>query len=286
MKVTEHVHAIKIPFPASTRFVYAYLIYGNQLCMVDSGIAPAKEMVFDYLRKTGRDLKEVRWILQTHSHGDHIGLSSEIKKISGCRVAAHGAEIDWIEDIDKQYRERPTPTFRTYVQNGTKVDRVVKDGEVLDLDGGESLKVIHTPGHSAGSISFIYSADGALFSGDAIPVAGGLPIYSDVFVTIQSIKKLKAVKRLKALFSSWHDPIQGEKVYQTMDEALAYMQRVHELVRKKNADEPSLEPKELTIRVLKDLRIPENLVNPIVITTIEAHRKVSQYPNILEPNLK
>jgi len=286
MKVTEHVHAIKIPFPASTRFVYAYLIYGNQLCMVDSGIAPAKEMVFDYLRKTGRDLKEVRWILQTHSHGDHIGLSSEIKKISGCRVAAHGAEIDWIEDIDKQYRERPTPTFRTYVQNGTKVDRVVKDGEVLDLDGGESLKVIHTPGHSAGSISFIYSADGALFSGDAIPVAGGLPIYSDVFVTIQSIKKLKAVKRLKALFSSWHDPIQGEKVYQTMDQALAYMQRVHELVRKKNADEPSLEPKELTIRVLKDLRIPENLVNPIVITTIEAHRKVSQYPNILEPNLK
>jgi len=286
MQITEHVHAIKIPFPASTRFVYAYLIYGNQLCMVDSGIAPAKEMVFDYLRKTGRDLKEVRWILQTHSHGDHIGLSSEIKKISGCRVAAHGAEIDWIEDIDKQYRERPTPTFRTYVQNGTKVDRVVKDGEVLDLDGGESLKVIHTPGHSAGSISFIYSADGALFSGDAIPVAGGLPIYSDVFVTIQSIKKLKAVKRLKALFSSWHDPIQGEKVYQTMDEALAYMQRVHELVRKKNADEPSLEPKELTIRVLKDLRIPENLVNPIVITTIEAHRKVSQYPNILEPNLK
>ena len=286
MQITEHVHAVKIPFPASTRFVYAYLIYAKQLCMVDSGIAPAKEMIFDYLRKTGRDPKEVRWILQTHSHGDHIGLSSEIKKISGCQVAAHGAETDWIEDIDKQYRERPTPTFRTYVQNGTKVDRVVKDGEVLDLGGGESLKVIHTPGHSAGSISFIYSADGALFSGDAIPVAGGLPIYSDVFVTIQSIKKLKAVKGLKALFSSWHDPLLGERVYRTMDEALDYMQRVHEVVRQKNADEPSLEPKELTIRVLKGLGIPENLMNPIVVTTMEAHRKVSQYPNILEPILK
>jgi glyoxylase-like metal-dependent hydrolase (beta-lactamase superfamily II) len=238
-------------------------------------------MVFDYLRKTGHDPKEVRWLLQTHSHGDHIGLSAEIKKISGCQVAAHGAEKDWIEEIDKQYLERPTPTFRTYVQKGTKVDRVVKDGEVLDLGGGESLKVIHTPGHSPGSISFVYSTDGGLFSGDAIPVAGGLPIYSDVLVTIQSIKKLKALKGLKALFSSWHDPIQGEKVYQTMDEALAYMQRVHETVRQKNADEPSLEPKELTIRVLKGLGIPENLMNPIVVTTMEAHRKVSQYPNIL-----
>jgi glyoxylase-like metal-dependent hydrolase (beta-lactamase superfamily II) len=281
MQITEHVHAIKIPFPASTRFVYAYLIYGKQLCMVDSGIAPVKEIVFDYLRKTGHDPKGVRWILQTHSHGDHIGLSAEIKRISGCQVAAHGAEAGWIEDIDKQYLERPTPTFRTYVQKGTKVDRVVKDGDVLDLGGGDSLKVIHTPGHSAGSISFIYSPDGALFSGDAIPVSGGLPIYSDVFVTIQSIKKLKAVKGLKALLSSWHDPLLGERVYRTMDEALDYMQRVHEVVRQKNADEPSLEPKELTVRVLRGLGIPENLMNPIVVTTMEAHRKVSQFPNIL-----
>jgi glyoxylase-like metal-dependent hydrolase (beta-lactamase superfamily II) len=286
MRITEHVHAIKIPFPASTRFVYAYLIYGKQFCMVDSGIAPAKDMVFDYLRKTGHDAKEVRWLLQTHSHGDHIGLSAEIKKISGCQVVAHRAEKDWIEDIDEQYRQRPTPTFRSYVQESVKVDRVVKDGEVLDLGGGDSLKVIHTPGHSSGSISFVYSTDGALFSGDAIPLAGGLPIYSDVFVTIQSIKKLKAVKGLKALFSSWHDPIQGEKVYQTMDGALTYMQRVHEVVGKKNEEEPSLESRELTLRVLKGLGIPENLINPIVITTIEAHRKVSQNTNILEPILK
>lgn len=281
MQITENVHALKIPFPASTRFVYAYLIYGKQVCMVDSGIAPAKEMVLDYLRKTGHAPKEVRWLLQTHSHGDHIGLSAEIKRISGCHLVAHGAEKDWIEDIDTQYRERPTPTFRSYVQESAKVDRVVKDGDGLDLGGGENLKVIHTPGHSAGSISFVYSTDGALFSGDAIPVAGGLPIYSDVFVTIQSVRKLKAIKGLKALFSSWHDPIQEEKVYQTMDKALAYMQRVHEVVRQKNADEPSLEPKELTIQVLKGLGIPENLMNPIVVTTIEAHRNVSQYPNIL-----
>ena len=281
MQITEHVHAIKILFPASTRFVYAYLVYGKQVFIVDSGIAPAKEMLFDYLRKTGRHPREVRWLLQTHSHGDHIGLSAEIRRISGCQVVAHGAEKDWIEDIDTQYRERPTPTFRSYVQESAKVDRVVKDGEVLDLGGGESLEIIHTPGHSAGSISFVYSTDGALFSGDAIPVAGGLPIYSDVFGTIQSINKLKAAKGLKALFSSWHDPIQGEKVYQTMDEALTYMQRVHEVVCQKNAEEPSLEPKELTLRVLKGLGIPENLMNPIVVTTMEAHRKVSQHFNIL-----
>jgi len=281
MQITEHVHAIKIPFPGTTRFVYAYLIDGRQFCLVDSGIPPARDLVFDYLRKTGHEPKDVRWLLQTHSHSDHIGLSAEIREASGCQVVAHGAEKDWIEEIDKQYLERPIPTFRTFVQKDTKVDRLVKDGEVLDLGGGESLKVIHTPGHSSGSISFVYSTDGALFSGDAIPVAGGLPFYSDVFVAIQSIKKLKAVKGLKTLFSSHDDPIHGERIYQTMDEALGYMQKVHEVVRQKNADEPSLEPELLTLRVLKGLGIPENLINPILITTIEAHRKVSQYPNIV-----
>jgi hydroxyacylglutathione hydrolase len=282
MQVTEHVHALKVPFPASTRFVYAYLIYGKQVSLVDSGIAPAKEMIFDYLQKTGRDPKDIRFLFQTHSHGDHIGLSAEIKRISGCQIVAHAAEKDWIEDIDKQYRERPTPTFRSYVQESAKVDRTVKDGEVIDLGGGESMKVIHTPGHSAGSISFVHTPDGALFSGDAVPAAGALPIYSDVFVNVRSIRKLKAVQGLKALFSSWHDPIVGEKVYLTLDEALAYVQRVHEVVRRTNADEPSLDGKELTIRVLKALGIPENMASPIVVTTIEAHRQASQQGDILK----
>jgi glyoxylase-like metal-dependent hydrolase (beta-lactamase superfamily II) len=282
MQVTEHVHALKVPFPASTRFVYTYLIYGKRLSLVDSGIAPAKEMIFDYLRKTGRDPRDIRFLFQTHSHGDHIGLSAEIKRISGCQIFAHAAEKDWIEDIDKQYRERPTPTFRSYVQESAEVDRVVKDGDTLDLGGGETLKVIHTPGHSPGSTSFVYSPDGAMFSGDAVPAAGALPIYSDIFVNVRSIKKLKAVRGLKALFSSWHDPILGAKVYQTMDEALAYMQRVHQVVRRENEAEPSLDGRGLTIRVLKALRIPENMASPIVVTTIEAHRKASKQEDILK----
>ncbi len=283
MRVTEHVHAIKVPFAVSTRFVYAYLIYGKQICLVDSGIALAKEKILDYMQKTGRDPKEINWLVQTHSHADHIGLSAEIKKISGCRVAAHGAEKAWIEDIELQYRERPTPTFRSYVQNSVSIDRVVSDGDTLDLGGGLILKVVHTPGHSNGSASFLLPADGALFSGDAIPPVGGLPIYADVLAAVKSIRKLREIPGLKALFSSCHDPIQGEKVYQVMDEILAYIQKIHDLVRQEKAQFPVLHSKELTIRVLKGLALPESLLTPIVITTIEAHLKESQRLNVLDP---
>jgi glyoxylase-like metal-dependent hydrolase (beta-lactamase superfamily II) len=282
MQVTEHIHAIKVPFAVPTRFVYTYLIYGKQICLVDSGTASAKEMIFNYLQKTGRDPKEINLLVQTHSHADHIGLSAEIKKISGCKVAAHGAEKAWIEDIELQYRERPTATFRSYVQDSVGVDLVVRDGDTLDLGGGLALEVIHTPGHSSGSVSFLFSEDGALFSGDAIPPVGGLPIYADIFATIRSIRKLSGIRGLKALFSSWHDPIQGEKVYQVMDESLAYIQKVHDLVRQEKAKSPALNPKELTLRVLKSLAIPESLLSPIVITTIEAHLQESRRLNVLE----
>ena len=53
MQAPEHVHAFKVPFPALARFVYIYMIYGKQVSLVDNGIAPAKEMIFAYLRKTG-----------------------------------------------------------------------------------------------------------------------------------------------------------------------------------------------------------------------------------------
>lgn len=282
MRVTEHVHAIKVPFAVSTRFVYAYLIYGKQICLVDSGIASAKEKIFDYMQKTGRDPKEISWLVQTHSHADHIGLSAEIKKISGCKVAAHGAEKAWIEDIELQYRERPTPTFRSYVQNSVGIDWVVSDGDTLDLGGGLTLKVVHTPGHSNGSVSFLLPADGALFSGDAIPPVGGLPIYADVLAAVKSIRKLREIPGLKALFSSWHDPVQDEKVYQVMDEGLAYIQKIHDLVRQEKAQSPVLNSKGLTIRVLKGLALPESLLTPIVITTVEAHLKESQRLNVLD----
>jgi hydroxyacylglutathione hydrolase len=282
MQVTEHIHAIKVPFAGSARFVYAYLIYGKQICLVDSGTSSAKEMIFHYIQNTGRDPKEINLLVQTHSHADHIGLSAEIKKISGCKVAAHGAEKAWIEDIELQFRERPTATFRSYVQDSVGVDLVVKGGDTLDLGGGLDLEVIHTPGHSSGSVSFLFSEDGALFSGDAIPPVGGLPIYADIFATIKSIRKLSGIRGLKALFSSWHDPILEEKVYQVMEESLAYIQKVHDLVREEKAKSPALNPKELTLRVLKSLALPESLLSPIVITTIEAHLQESRRLNVLE----
>jgi hydroxyacylglutathione hydrolase len=286
MQITRHVHAIKIPFQVKTdlgaldRFVYSYLIQGENTCLIDSGVVSSEEIIFDYIEKIGLKAAEISLMILTHSHPDHIGSAKSIKEKSGCKVAAHPGERSWIEDIDLQARERPVPNFHSLVEGSVDVDEILKDGDVLDLDENISLKVIHTPGHSEGSISLLIEEDGVLITGDAVPLKGDLPIYDDVKASIRSINKLKTIKGIKTLLASWDDPEEGEDVHQTMDGALDYLQCIHESVIKINEKNPPLDSMTFCKMVLKDLRIPEMAANPIVARSFQANLKVIEKQNL------
>jgi len=69
MQISEHVHAIRIPFQvpiapgkAVERFVYSFLIdAGDNLCLIDSGVAGSERTLFDYLAKMGRRPEDISW---------------------------------------------------------------------------------------------------------------------------------------------------------------------------------------------------------------------------------
>jgi hydroxyacylglutathione hydrolase len=291
MQVTEHIHAIKIPFQVRSfsgisvdRFVYAYLIYGvERICLIDCGVAGSERVLFDYVRMTGRTTGEIAMIVQTHAHPDHIGATRAIKEATGCIVAAHPGDMSWIEDVELQCKERPIPNFQSLVGGSVVVDCILEDGDVIDLGDGLRLDVLHTPGHSNGSISLVLHEDQALFSGDAIPLAGDLPIYDDVLASVESIKKLKGIDGVKVLLSSWDDPRDGTQVYQQMDDGLQYLQRIHEAVINVVEDDPSLAANdaELCRRVLVELGFPEQAANPLVARSFVANVKVIEERDLL-----
>jgi glyoxylase-like metal-dependent hydrolase (beta-lactamase superfamily II) len=288
MQIDKHIHAIKIPFTIMApwgfmdRFVYVYLIYGtNGVCLIDTGVASSEQAIFNYLRATDRKVSDISLIIQTHAHPDHIGASRTIKGETGCAVAVHAAEKAWIENVQLQAKERPVPGFDSLVAGSLAVNRLLEDGEVFDLGCGLKLQVFHTPGHSKGSISILLLGYMALFSGDAIPVPGELPIYEDVLASVASIKKLKAVQDVRHLLPSWDEPRKGEMVYQRMDEGLEYLQRIHDAVRKCSQKSSNPDPRELSGCVLKDLGLPPELANPLVARTFAAHLKVRDQKDIL-----
>ncbi len=262
MKITDTIHAVRHPFRLlleegryAERFVYSYLIVGKTICLIDAGVAATAHLIIDTVKSLGRSPEEISMILLTHAHPDHIGGCAPIRRLSPAPVAIHPAERRWVEDVTEQYRERPIPNLFELVPEGAPVERELTDGETVSWEEGKTIRVIATPGHSSGSVSFLYQEEGALFSGDAIPAAGAIPIYVDPTASVASIEKLKALSGVRVLLSSWHEPIIGERIPAIMDEGCQYIGRIDALVRELHHQEPSLSGQALSLRALERLGI-------------------------------
>lgn len=102
-------------------------------------------------------------ILLTHAHFDHIGGVDEIRKWKQCPVYLHAAEADWLTQA-KYNGSLMWPDLGEPIET-TAAEYDLDHGQVLELLG-ETFKVFHTPGHSPGSVSFLY--EDRLFSGDVL----------------------------------------------------------------------------------------------------------------------
>ncbi|MFO8085154.1 MAG: MBL fold metallo-hydrolase [Desulfobacterales bacterium] len=272
MQVTERVHAIKIPFkvPISQevsldRFAYIYLVFGDKIHLIDSGVAGSEKAILAYIKEHGQEPKDVSSLILTHSHPDHIGAAKSIKKLTDCTVFAHKAEQDWIEDTEQQFKDRPVPGFQTLVEGPVEIDRFIIDGEILELENGIICKIVHTPGHSKGSVSLLFEEDKSLFTADALISPGNLPIYENISNSIASVRSLQKIENLEYLFSSWESPIQGRKnISKRMDESISYLKRIHTAVLNNSNNSSQQNIMELCQKVVSELGLPSLAVMPLV----------------------
>ncbi|NTU82220.1 MAG: MBL fold metallo-hydrolase [Chloroflexales bacterium] len=278
MPVSPPIHALRIPFtltvaPGRTleRFVYCHLIVGPSICVIDSGVRDTPQVIFDYLASIGRHPAEIQLLVLTHAHPDHIGGARTLQQATGCRIAAHPADVPWIEDVDQQVRERPVPGFHDLVAGPVAVDLPVVDGASLAVDSMTTLQVIHTPGHARGHIALFDATAGALFTGDSVPIPGDIPIYDDVAAAVRSVERLQALPRVQHLFSAWDAPRAGAEVAETFARGLASMRQVHEAVRAAQAQLQSDDPVVLAPQVGRQLGVPPLAISPLFVRTIAAH---------------
>jgi len=146
------------------------LVSGDGLTLVDSGLVGAADQITAQLQEAGYVLSDVQTIVLTHFHGDHSGSVAELARRCGARVLAHRYDVPYIE------RTGPLPFdsllqrllnwlgFKLLKPNPCQVNQVLQDEDVIEaLDG---LQVIHTPGHTRGSIALYQPERQILFCGD------------------------------------------------------------------------------------------------------------------------
>jgi metallo-beta-lactamase class B len=155
------------PFPAlrivgnvyyvGTYDLSSYLITtpeGNIL--INTGIGSSVPMIRANVESLGFRFNDIKLLLATHGHSDHVGGMAEIKRLTGARMLMQEADAPMLEDggaTDFRF-----PKGRPRVYDPVTVDQRLKDGDKVRL-GKTELTVHHHPGHTRGSTSFSFTTE-------------------------------------------------------------------------------------------------------------------------------
>ena len=193
-----------------TRGANIYLLVSDKgLTLVDSGQAGDTDQIAAQIKEAGYALSDLGRILLTHAHGDHTGNVLELVRRSGAKVLAHRLEAPYVERTESL----PAASQGLRVLNWLgdrllfrlspcKVDVRLGDGDVIEGSGG--FRVVHTPGHTPGSICLYQPVMRCLITGDALfnanPVTGkpGLRLPIRMF-TGDNSQALASVRKLSLL---------------------------------------------------------------------------------------
>lgn len=278
MKLTSNIHLLKLDFEIQVtpetilqRFVNIIIIFGEKITLIDSGVKGSFFQIKDYLQANSRDVTEIGTIILSHSHPDHIGSASKLKEVSGCKIMAHNAEKDWMENIHLQYEERPVPGFFKLVDTSVLVDEFLDHNQVLEVEENIHLEVFHSPGHSRGSINILFKEAGFFFTADSIPLKGDIPNYDNFPQLIKTLDDIRSMKGYHTLLSSWNAPLNDKhSIKDLISEGSAYVNRIDKAV-KLNYNQSNLCVNEACKDTLKMIGLPPFLAVPVVDRAFRSH---------------
>jgi len=146
-----------IPILSNSFDANAYLVIDEKIALIDTGAGMDERIIREIREKV--EPNKIELVINTHGHADHCGGNGFFKNAT---VLAHSKDI---------LEMRNGRLYGTYHLRGektpTRVDQGLEEGELIGL-GQYSLKVLHTPGHTQGSICLLEEGEGALFSGDTL----------------------------------------------------------------------------------------------------------------------
>lgn len=201
-----------------------YLIASDAgILIVDAGFSNAARNVLRAIEQLGYAPTDVRLIFLTHVHMDHVGSAAELRRRTGAPIAMHRADVGKAR-AGKHNMPKGRGTAGKLFEhafNGLRLqmryeafapDILLEEGQTLK-EFGLNARVVHTPGHTLGSLSLALD-DGVVLIGDALinQFRVGMPLYGeDNALAYDSLRKLRAL-RPRILYSGHGKPFSGSEV--------------------------------------------------------------------------
>ncbi len=204
MEIVRNVH--RIPSMGN-----CYLIIEPELILIDTGLPRHAKRILAYITEVlRRKPSDLQMIILTHSHYDHIGNAEELRRLTQAKIATHTIEADVIEGKVPPPRSKSLlmRTFAPLVQvKPFPVDIKLSEGQLI-----AGCTVVHTPGHTLGSISILHPSSGTMFCGDALRTPHGTlqgpseKFSADFAQACASVRRIAGLE-FEVLLSGHGDPV-------------------------------------------------------------------------------
>ncbi|MFF7335587.1 MBL fold metallo-hydrolase [Streptomyces sp. NPDC008150] len=244
--------------------LYSFFIDAPEPAIVDTGVAgsPAEGMA-PALAAIGRRVEDVRWILLTHGHIDHVGGAYALWELTGrrARVVIHEADAPMLRSrrahVDEyragrgQYLRAPrgeaevAAAAHAVISGEMEPTLLVKGGETLSLGGDVTVSVHAVPGHTPGSVAYVVDGQRSVFVGDAVQAHGaanGFPGYTDPAAYRAGLQHLRDEVRPRHLYlghpyrradgTPYGVELDAAQARDAIDQSLAAESRVAEAARR------------------------------------------------------
>jgi glyoxylase-like metal-dependent hydrolase (beta-lactamase superfamily II) len=192
MRIEPDVHAIRLRGGAT-----AFLVAEAQLTLVDAGLPGSRPAIERAIAGIGRRPDELVRIVCTHGHPDHLGGAADFRG-SGVDVYLHPADASAVRIGLLDALRRPSRGRLFAALTPAPADaRPLRDGDVLPVLGG--LVVVHTPGHTPGSVCLYAPRHRLLFTGDVLEVRRGRVTYASRLFSTDPAAARRSMQRLADL---------------------------------------------------------------------------------------
>lgn len=190
MRLLKNIYQVGGPSISHFFDAAAYLLKMKEgYVLIDCGTPEGYEIIKNNIEKLGVNLHEIKYILGTHGHYDHIGAAHLWNQEFGCKLYLHEADCKQVEQGDSD----KTSAALLYGTKSVpyKVDGIIQEGDNWQGDGF-LIEAFHTLGHTKGSVCFDITLDEyhLLVAGDSVWGGYSEKIGSDEKAWIQSLEKI------------------------------------------------------------------------------------------------
>ena len=199
-----------------------YLVLGDEPMLVDTGMPGNARKILDYVKSAGKSPSDIKTIVLTHHHVDHVGNVFELKKATGATVASHRDDADYISGRKRQETPKGVSFLFKVMRLFMKAKPVQSDILLGDGNTIGGFQVVHAPGHTQGSICLYDAQRKVIFVGDTVRFMNGRiegppeRFTADPGKARQSIEKISNLN-FEVMLSGHGQPLRPNASYRVKD---------------------------------------------------------------------